>query len=329
MEKHVFKLTFVLLVFEIICGCHNQTHNKAGNTIMNVLIEPDLTYACDGDTIRHAVIKYIDFDTISNLTGFFQELSLRYPIAKWEGEYSQIDQDIESCIAEIDAYRKGQRKYYPDILVRDCFSYMGFNIAATYNHNSEMADLVLAEWVMMCAAYYSPDITWLVETQTPDHRAGFYNFGKSYNPAPWWSYLFVKRDKGYQVFFLGDEVKVRNIFQLSDNENRTYYLCSNNINPIEFNQWLFWAKDDNTYLKVSECCDAPQKYGDENQRYYFDSKNLLWKYAKEERGTGRLIATEDTPAITLVLDGENSFFSRDINQFRKSNTPFFAKQLQR
>lgn len=226
------------------------------------------------------------------------------------GDEDEIDMVIDSCIAKIDAYRRGKERFYPDSLVRHCMSYMGFNIAATNNHSPEMADFVLAEWVMMCAAYYSPDITYLVETQTPNHKAGFYNFGQSYNGAPWWSYLFVKREKGYQVFCLGDYVKVRSIFQLSDEQNRTYYLCSNSLTSVEFYQCLFWAKDDNTYLRVAECNSAPQKNTTEYLRYYFDPKSLIWKFAREEKGTDRLLATDDPPALKLILDGENSCFTK-------------------
>lgn len=204
-----YRYICLMVMLTAFCGCHNHIKEDAGSddAIMNVSIETDTTYTHDGDTIRHAVIKYIDFDTIEDLPGFFHELSSRYPIVKWEGDEDEIDIVIDSCIARIDAYRKGKDCFYPDSLVRHCMSYMGFNIAATNNHSTEMADLVLAEWVMMCAAYYSPDITCLVDTQTPDHSIGFYNFGKSYNDASWWSYKFVKREKGYQVLCLGDYVK--------------------------------------------------------------------------------------------------------------------------
>lgn len=302
----------LLVLLTVLWGCHNQTKEaeRSNDTIMNVLIEADITYALDGDTARHTVLKYIDFDTIEDLPGFFHILSSKYPIVKWGGDEDEIDMVIDSCIAKIDAYRRGKERFYPDSLVRHCMNYMGFNIAATNNHSPEMADFVLAEWVMMCAAYYSPDITYLVETQTPNHKAGFYNFGQSYNGAPWWSYLFVKREKGYQVFCLGDYVKVRSIFQLSDEQNRTYYLCSNSLTSVEFYQSLFWAKDDNTYLRVAECNTAPLKNTAEYLRYYFDPKSLIWKYAREEQGTDKLIATDDPPVLRLILDGENSCFTK-------------------
>lgn len=128
-------------------SCHKQTENetRSSDTIMNVIVETDLTYACDGNTTRHAVTNYFDFDCIEDLPGFFHVLSSKYPIVKWMGDEDEINVAIDSCIAKIDAYRKGNIRFFPDSLVRHCMSYMGFNIAATNNHSAYMADFVLAE----------------------------------------------------------------------------------------------------------------------------------------------------------------------------------------
>lgn len=309
----------VIILVALVCSCHNRpgrqedtsshsTEAQEKISATDELVETCITHEAEDDTVRHAKMKYFDFDRIDDLTGYFSKLAEEYPIANWHGEECNINETAMDCIAEIDAYRKGTRRYYPDSLVRDCILSMGFNIAAVNNHGCELTDLALAEWVMMCAAYYSPDITCLVETQTPDHRAGFYNFGEAYNPAPWWSYLFVKRAKGYEVISLGDEVKVRSIFQLSDEQGRTYYLCANNIGGAEFGQWLFWAKDGDTYVKVAELHDAPLKDDAESPCYYFDKTKLNWKYAQEDN-VGNLVATDDKPALRLTLDGENSRFT--------------------
>lgn len=248
----------IVIVVTLFCSCHNRTSSESGasNEIVEELVETCITLTDESDTIRHSNLKYFDFDTIDDLQGCFSTLAADYPIAKWMGDEDTIDETVADCIAEIDAYRKGSRSDYPDIQVRDCIRSMGFNIAAMSNHSSEMTDLALAEWVMMCAAFYSPDITCLVEKQTPDHRAGFYNLGESYNPGPWWSYLFVKRDKGYEVICLGDFVKVHSISQISDEQNRIYYLCTGENDAIGDDQWMFWAKDSDTYVKVTSPEDS-------------------------------------------------------------------------
>lgn len=304
-----------MVLVAMLCSCHNRTQNPENAGSANTeertserLDETCITYATEYDTVRHAKLKYFDFDGIDDLTGYFHTLAAEYPIANWHGEECDVNTTAMECIAAVDAYRKGERRFYPYSLVRECIGSMGFNIAAVNNHGTDLTDLALAEWVMMCAAYYSPDITCLVETQTPDHHAGFYNFGEAYNPGPWWAYLFVKREKGYEVVGLGDFVKVRSIFQLADNQNRTYYLCANNYGGAEFGQWLIWAKGADDYVRVAELHDAPQRGDDaEDERYYFDKTKLAWKYAMED-ASGRLVATDDAPALRLTLDGVNSKF---------------------
>lgn len=304
----------IMVLVAMLCSCHDRTKNVEGASCAEVekrikaLAETCITYATEYDTVRHAKLQYFDFDSIDDLTGYFRTLVAEYPIANWNEEDCDVNKKALECVAAVDAYRKGERRFYPDTLVRECISSMGFNIAAVNNHGTDLTDLALAEWVMMCAAYYSPDITCLVETQTPDHHAGYYNFGEAYNPGPWWAYLLVKRAKGYEVVGLGDFVKVRSIFQLADDRGRTYYLCANNLDAVEFGQWLFWAKDADNYVRVAELHDAPQRGGDaDSERYYFDKTKLIWKFAEED-ASGRLVATDEAPALRLTLDGENSKF---------------------
>lgn len=93
---------------------------------------------------------------------------------------------------------------------------ISFNMAIVNNHGSEFTDMVYRESFMMCAAFYSPDITCLVEMQTPDHCAGIFNYGTRYNRQPWWSRLFLKCKKGYEAICIGDFVTVCSIFQLEE-----------------------------------------------------------------------------------------------------------------
>ena len=67
----------MLVVSVTLFSCHNQTNHEIvrNDTVMNVSIEADITYALDGDTARHTVLKYINFDTIEDIPGFFHILS--------------------------------------------------------------------------------------------------------------------------------------------------------------------------------------------------------------------------------------------------------------
>lgn len=82
--------------------------------------------------------------------------------------------------------------------------------------------------------------------------------------------------------------------------------CSNNYSPLEFNQWLYWVKGENEICRVAECHDAPTDSDVES--YYFDKNRLIWKYAKWDEAKLQPIATSESPAMVLHLDGKNSRF---------------------
>ena len=239
-------------------GCHHKQSNAnpENDSIVNIRemgIADTTTIGDDDERIVHAKMGYYDFDQIENLVSFFDSILAKHPIPIWLPEEDTTNQRVKSCVARIEAYRKGKAQFFPDTLVSECLRSISFNTAIVNNHGPEYTDMVYGECLMMCAAFYSPDITCLVEMQTPDHCAGIFNYGTSYNRQPWWSYLFLKRKKGYEAICLGDFVAVRSIFQLEDAQKRKYYLCSDNNTSLEFNQWLYWVKGEDDIRRVADC----------------------------------------------------------------------------
>lgn len=221
-----------MIALLVLVSCHHKKNSEmSGNDSIVDISEisiTDTTIIDDEEKIIHAKMMYYDFDKIDNLESFFDSILAKHPIPIWLPEEDKTTQKVKECIAKIGEFRKGIKQFFPDSLVSECLKSIGFNTAIVNNHGPEYTDMVYGECLMMCAAFYSPDITCLVEMQTPDHCAGIFNYGTSYNQQPWWSYLFLKRAKGYEVICLGDFVVVRSIFQLEDSQNRKYYLCSNN-----------------------------------------------------------------------------------------------------
>lgn len=295
----------------MVAGCHHKqsSEDPENDSIVDIRdmgIADTTTIGDDDERIVHAKMGYYDFDQIENLVSFFDSILAKHPIPIWLPEEDTTNQKVKRCVARIEAYRKGKAQFFPDTLVSECLRSISFNTAIVNNHGPEYTDMVYGECLMMCAAFYSPDITYLVEMQTPDHCAGIFNYGTSYNDQPWWSYLFLKRKKGYEAICLGDFVAVRSIFQLEDSLNRKYYLCSNNHSPLEFNQWLYWVKSENEICRVAECHDAPMDGNVES--YYFDKNRQIWRYAKWDETKLQLIATSESSAMVLHLDGKNSRF---------------------
>lgn len=308
--NHSTSLLYLVVVIIALSACHNKTDRAIDSRdSIRAMTVNDTVVTYEGDTVVHAPIAYYNFDNIKNLETFFDSISSKHPLRFWLPEETTLNEDMKECIAGIEAYRKGKRRFFPDNKVKSCMVSIGFHTAILNNHGIGITDIVYGEWFMMCAAFYSPDITCLVETQTPDHQAGIFNLGKAYNDAPWWAYLFLKRKRGYEMIGLGDVVAARSIFQLEDKQHRKYYLCSDNFGVCEFNQWLYWAKNDNEIVKVAECHKLPNTDDQFDIQLHFDRNRLIWKYAKKDQKTGKLIAISEEPALTLLLDGENSRFS--------------------
>ena len=313
LAKYRMKIKYLLILFVLfmVAGCHHKQSNAnpENDPIVNIRemgIADTTTIGDDDARIVHAKMGYYNFDQIENLVSFFDSILAKHPIPIWLPEEDTTNQRVKSCVARIDAYRKGKAQFFPDTLVSDCLRSISFNTALVTHHRPDYTDTAYGACLMMCAAFYSPDITCLVEMQTPDHCAGIFNYGTSYNRQPWWSYLFLKRKKGYEAICLGDFVAVRSIFQLEDAQKRKYYLCSDNNTSLEFNQWLYWVKGEDDILRVAECHKAPME-GDV-ESYYFDKNRLIWKYAKWDETNKQLISTSDKPAMTLRLNGERSGF---------------------
>ena len=288
-------IVHILLMFTLLFGCKNE--NRDCNL--------------EEDENVYANIHYHDFDKVENLSAFFDSIRNEHGIPMWMTESEEfIQKEVLKCIKYIDGYRRGNYKYYPDSLVKSCIDFLGFNCAIIENH-SPGVDLTYAEWFLMLTAYYSPDITCLVHMQTPNHRAGVLNFGSQYNYNPWWSYLFFKREKGFEVRRIkGYETKIEKIFQLEDRQHRLYYLCSNNISNLEFLQVLFWAKGEYDVVYVGQYDSLhPQNETEIEYDYiYFNPDKKVWHYCNVDNLSRKLVPVSDIPALKLVLDGEKSRF---------------------
>ena len=287
---------FCLFALVAICGCKHNTATTSTDD--------------DDDEVIHTKMQYFDFDKIDNLLAFFDSISNVHgiPIRDLGGE-EHAERDVFDCIKRIEEYRNGKYKFYPDSIVKGCLNMLGLECAFINNHGPGI-DMTYAEWFLMLVAFYSPDITCLVHMQTPNHQAGILNFGSSYNYNPWWSYVFLKRSKGFEVRRIReDETKIDKIFQLEDAENRLYYLCSNNTSEADFLQVLFWVKNENDIVLVAQHEGLSNKANYEE--IYFNPEVKAWYYCNKDKISGKLIPISSTPTLMLRLDGEKSCFTQE------------------
>ena len=298
MKKNFILISLVCL---ILVGCNKRTTSTDSSVDVYASMDMVDSSLFTDDRVIHAQMRYYNFNQLDNLSAFFNELSIRHPLVLWHENF-HVKEDALMCINKIDAYRNGESNYFPDSLVYHCINSMGFELAFVDDHGCDSIDLCFIDWFMMCAAFYSPDITCLVEKQSSNHNAGFNNVGRYYNSIPWWPYAFFKCDKGFEVVNLGDYNKVEKVFELCDDENRKYYLFSSNSSY--FHQWLYWRNDHGEYIKVAEYKDTPDDC-EGSDLFYFSPEKLLWKYSRIDNN-GNLIALREEPALRLFLNGAHS-----------------------
>lgn len=274
---------------------------KKGNTEA-VTIDAD-----ELEKVAHTDMQYYDFDKIRDLHDFFDSIQAGHEIPLWSsGDDSSAVKELSDCIERINGFRKGSYKYYPDSLVKECIDLLGHECAISYNHGG-CPDLSYAEWFLMMAAFYSPDITCLVHMQTPNHCAGIQNFGHTYNGGPWWSYVLLKRNKGYEVRRIGsDETRIEKIFQIEDGDN-LYYLCSNN-QLLEFIQILYWVKDPDTIVQVAQCDSLPAYPESDYDECFYNPNQRTWHCCNVDNKTGNRIPVTEKPSLALVLNKDKSYF---------------------
>lgn len=259
------------------------------------------------DEVVHTGVTYYEFDK-QNLTACFDSLAKHHPVPTYH-DADTLWQQMRQCVAAIDRYRMGKARYYPDRQVKELIRSLGQEAAMVDNHGPGV-DLTIDEWFLLCAAYYAPDISCLVNiSQTPDHRAGLLHFGQGYSTQPWWHYLITKRQKGFDVRCLGDGVEYKSIRQLADAKGRKYYLLSDN-SPQFFKQQLYWVRREQDVVKTAEHYGLPAT--DETIEYntcYFDKDRLVWLRAISGSDPAKAVTVSDKPLLRLVLDGEKSQFN--------------------
>lgn len=269
----------------------------------DVASDPD--FDPDELEVKHAACLYYDFDRVKDLGLFFDSIAGKHGIPV---RYEENEEEIRDCIGRIGRYRRGEAKFYPDSAVQQAIGILSLECAYLNNHAIPL-DMTYAEWFLMCAAYYAPDISYIVDMQSPDHRAGALNLGQTYNDNPWWAYFICKRSKGYEVKFLGDDTKVTSLFQLQDEQNRKYYLCSNNDSRLTFLQQLFFAKGDNEIILAVSATDEPSSEGVDFDTYYFNEEQRAYYFCTWSKDYTQKTKVGDTPCLVLELDGEASRFS--------------------
>lgn len=224
---------------------------------------------------------------------------------------------VENCIAQLQRYKNGERKYYPAEDIYRSLEIMRLELGYIYNHcgdadgDFEIRDYVFFIRFLEQAALLCPQLELLTNIMSADRKIGVINF-QEWSPNPLFSFVLNENPQG--GFFLTrindiGSVKIEKIFTL-DNEGKKYYLLSNNNNLQQFSQYICIIENHKTFLfngkNFTEAFNKWTASLPENYTIVFNPQKVCWNLCKFKNNVFQPI--EKTQTLYLKLDGEKSYY---------------------
>ena len=101
---------------------------------------------------------------------------------------------------------------------------------------------------------------------------------------------------------------IQEIFELTEGEEQTYYLCSNNVSSVSFTQYLYTLAD-SVLTPICSTSDFSEENLPADAAIVFNPEKKSWKFCEKKGET--FVPVRGTPVLRLYLDGEDSFFRID------------------
>lgn len=250
-------------------------------------------------------------DEPEDLNAYFQDIHRRgAQIWVCDGEADSLY--VWHAIDELNRFGQGQRTYYPKDEVQRAVALMNEAIEQRQQDLGMLdADQVYPGEAFLFrfmeqAARLSPQIDFLTDQQSPDYQAGIYCRQYSCNP-PMYAFLVYRADDRYKVELIGhkEQTTINHIYQFSDEQNRTYYLCSNHETSLSFAQYLYMGGEEGLESVCSTLLFQAKDIPDDNE-IFFDPETRCWNFCvKREEGYRKVRGTR---TLNLVLNGNRSFF---------------------
>jgi len=308
MNKSILFVFCLMLCFGLLSSCDNTAPSA-------VAVEKDLC-TFPGD---------YEIDNVSDIQTYFDSLCTycgaccftRFP------EYGE-DSIVFAAIKELDRYVKHERKYYPENEIRDAVARMVGAEAYAFNHcvgvDSNDYDLNLYDAFMFRfmeqAVVHSPQIDFVTDFHSSDGKAGIWYFHEWCPYDPLYSFLVYATDDGLRMLTIGSDndtkkgdVKITAIYNLTDEQGRTYYLCSNKDNDVYFRQYLYgWDGHTMTLLchENGRVFNSDGLWDPGDYTITFNPRTLQWDHCLEKNGVYQRI--EGSPSCRLILDWDKSHF---------------------
>ena len=237
---------------------------------------------------------------------------------------NKVQDDTErvlSAVRALDAYARGESKYYPDKQFRDAFEFFAFANDWDDNHGNEYSkeNMCALACLMEFAAYHAPDINFLTDFVSADHNVGVFRYPRAtlrnFNLYVTYKEQGVFRIKTLNTDEWGSEYgydgpnELTHVRKIGPDDAKMY-LFSNEY-AYSFSHCLCWYDghgDANFFVpeNFSECVREWLTDDLRNDKFevIYNPKRVCWNVCKRVGNTYQPV--DGSKTLYLIVDGMSS-----------------------
>lgn len=224
-----------IMLFLISCNSGTQKNSFLSKALASDSIDAvieDMTYDdyFYEDTIPFA-LPGESLDCPNDLVAYGDSLlsSIDLFSSSSDKEIINWHKDINKAFTELQGYKTGRKKYYPQEDICKILSDLQIELTYFISHGGDLNDNIFNVFFRLIeqAVRFCPDINLLSGVCSEDHNLGSLDFYKGYNYIMYYSLIYRKPDGQYGVLsFKGNGNKITNIRIIDDTETYRRYLVS-------------------------------------------------------------------------------------------------------
>ena len=239
---------------------------------------------------------------------------------------NKVQDDTErvlSAVRALDAYARGERKYYPDKQFRDAFEFFAFANDWDDNHGTDLSkeNMTALACLMEFGAYHAPDINFLTDFVSADHNVGVFEYPSAtihnFNLYVTYKEHGVFRVKTLNTDMWGSPYGYEGYNSLTHvrkigPDSANMYLFSNE-DPYGFYHCLCWYNvngDANFFIPenfsdcVREWLTEEVCWSSDNLEVIYNPERICWNVCKKVGNTYQPV--DGSKTFYLILDGMSS-----------------------
>lgn len=228
---------------------------------------------------------------------------------------------VFAAVRALDAYSRGERKYFPDKQFRDAFEFFAFANDWDDNHGNEFSkeNMCGLACLMEFAAYHAPDINFLTDFVSEDHNVGVFRYPgatlRNFN-----LYVTYKENGVFRVKTLNTDTwgspcgyegynELSHVRKIGPADARMY-LFSNEY-PYAFSHCLCWYDEYGraNFFVPENFSECEREWITDDLRYdelevIYNPERVCWNLCKRVGNTYQPV--DGSKTLYLIVDGMSS-----------------------